>query len=190
MKGVLSGLTNIFLVNICHKLQARFPSAEFLGVFPRNSLPILPRRELKTNYWDSRSYFFICNTDTENLPGRHWVAVWVGPGPIGGSAGARVGEYFDPLGLLPLPEFSRWLTRVCGTAWSFTRFSVQHPATGHCGVWVLFYLYFKLSAGKKLLDFILFVLSRHSRGTASFHAAFLTLRYFQNRVLNPLKRKL
>lgn len=190
MSGVLTGLTNVFLVTVCRKLQFRFPGAVFLGVFPRNSLPSLPRSREKPGFWDCKSYFFIANTDTDNLPGRHWVAVWVGPGPIGSVGASRVGECFDPLGLQPLPEFSRWMSRECGSAWNFTRFSVQHPATGHCGVWVLFYLFFKLSTGKSLLDFIVFVLSRHARGAAGFRSAFLTLRNFQTQILTPLKRKM
>lgn len=179
---ILPGLTNFFLIAICRKFQARFPSACFLGVYPRNSLPVHPR----AGFRDGKCYFFIANTDPDNLPGRHWIAIWVGASPIGISG--RVGEYFDPLGLHPLPEFSRWLTLRCGTAWTFTRFSVQHPLSAHCGVWVLFYLYFKLCEGARLLNFILLVLSRHPRGVGSFRAAYHALRLFQLRVLFPLMR--
>lgn len=61
----------------------------FIGVFPRNRLPMsaIVCRQLPLT--------LIVNTDTANLPGRHWVAIYVDE--------QRRGEYFDSLSQ-PIPK--------------------------------------------------------------------------------------
>jgi len=53
---------------------------QFVGVFSINTLPT-------TLY--TKNVMFITNTDTNNLPGKHWIAVMIRDG---------IGYCFDPLG--------------------------------------------------------------------------------------------
>ena len=69
----------------------------FIGVFPRDRLP------MSAIVYHQLPITLIVNTDTSNLRGRHWVAVYVNE--------QRYGEYFDSLAQ-PIPKhISLWLSR-------------------------------------------------------------------------------
>ena len=61
----------------------------FDGVFACDRLPTKPR-------------LMVCNTDQSDMPGEHWIAIYV-------DDDGRYGEYFDPLGRAPTRIFERYM---------------------------------------------------------------------------------
>lgn len=92
--------------------------ADFVGVFPMDKLPPLSTL--------TAGQAFIVNTDTSNLPGRHWIAVYVKQYVI---------EVFDPFGATAYPHLlvnhlhmdSR-RRRV-----AYNRMAIQEPTSKLCG---------------------------------------------------------
>ncbi|MCP4460778.1 MAG: hypothetical protein GY816_22565 [Cytophagales bacterium] len=64
--------------------------SDFLGVFARDEVKNIPNRQC----------CFIANTDTSNLPGKHWIAVKI----INNTA-----YYFDPFGWIPMRSICKEL---------------------------------------------------------------------------------
>lgn len=96
----------------------------FLGVFPIDRLPILTpivRYPL----------CFIINSDSSNLPGTHWTAVYI--------SASRVGEYFDSFGYQPPTRLQRWLNVNC-RFWLFSQHFIQGPLSYTCGLYTVYYL--------------------------------------------------
>lgn len=93
----------------------------FMGVFALDQLPShLPRH---------CTFSFIVNTDTSNLPGRHWLAVSYEKGGI-----VRA---FDPFGAV-YPHFlrtrlARFAGGIPGGRVLFNRKMIQHPLAKNCG---------------------------------------------------------
>ena len=89
----------------------------FIGVFPLNRLPpslsSLPK-----------PLCFIVNTDTNNLPGKHWLAVSYSKGGI-----VRA---FDPLGVFYPDLLSNYLAKR-GRHVIFNRITYQDPSERTCG---------------------------------------------------------
>ncbi len=96
----------------------------FLNVFSRRNLP----SQIK-----SYPTSLIINTDTINLPGKHWVAIYINK--------RRRGEYFDSFGRPPSTIIASWLNRYC-LHWSSTNTNkvIQNPLSYLCGAYVLFYV--------------------------------------------------
>jgi len=65
----------------------------FYGVFACDRLPTKPR-------------LMVCNTDPSDMPGEHWIAIYV-------DDDGRYGEYFDPLGRAPTRVFERYMNEHC-----------------------------------------------------------------------------
>lgn len=129
----------------------------FLGVYPHNRLPppILPSPEQQQQQHKlSRRYTssprmctttntvvlpqppltLIVNTDTHNLPGRHWTSVYIDRN--------RRGELFDSLVTPPSAHLTRFMNRHCHQ-WSRNRLVYQHPYSSHCGVYVLLHVLYR-----------------------------------------------
>ena len=111
----------------------------FIGVYPLDMLPHLNK---------PLGWSLIVNTQTKNLPGKHWIAVrthydqaWI----------------FDPLGYPPPSELCHHLQMHC-----FMRIihvsevAVQLPNTITCGQHCIYFLYHSLPAPseKVALDFV------------------------------------
>lgn len=101
----------------------------FIGVYPRDLLP-------KTI--DHRPPFtLIVNTDTSNLGGEHWVAVFVDD--------HYHGEYFDSLAQ-PIPQhIELWLSRF-STQWKyvlrpFIDPPIQNVYTQTCGAFTFYFVH-------------------------------------------------
>ena len=95
----------------------------FLGVFPRDCLP-----KSVPNY----PCTLIINTDTKNLPGKHWVAIYI--------SSYKEGEYFDSFGHEPPQDIAIWLNRF-SLKWKKVNVSLlQNPLSVQCGHFVLFYV--------------------------------------------------
>jgi hypothetical protein len=97
----------------------------FLGVFARDRLPttLPPRRPL----------LLVCNTDPHDMPGRHWIAMYVSTG---------ISEYFDSYGEPPLPIFERFLNKF-GNRWIANEKKLQGILSSYCGHYCVFYALFK-----------------------------------------------
>jgi len=86
----------------------------FIGVFPLNKLPKAIRPTSR----------FIVNTDTDNLPGTHWIAVSYEQGGI-----ALV---FDPLGLFYPYKLANYLANHARIVF-FNYHMYQSPTEENCG---------------------------------------------------------
>ena len=96
----------------------------FHGVFPHNRLPTTT-----TTPPSSLPFTMIVNTDSHNLPGRHWTSVFI-------DKERNSGELFDPLVTPPSAHVVRFLGQHC-RQWSCNRLIYQHPLSTYCGVYVL-----------------------------------------------------
>ena len=106
----------------------RHLNKHFLGVYALNQLPRSlnkPARALACG--------LIVNTDTNNLPGRHWIACLLLP--------HGRGEVFDSFGQLPPPRVQLWMNRHCPRGWTFNSTAIQSPLSTLCGGYCLYYLF-------------------------------------------------
>ena len=95
----------------------------FIGVFPRDCLP-----KRIPHYPCS----LIINTDTKNLPGKHWVSIFI--------SSYKVGEYFDSFGHEPPQDIARWLNKFT-LNWNRVNYIfIQNPFSTTCGQFVLYFV--------------------------------------------------
>ena len=92
----------------------------FRGVFSIDTLP----------YSFSLPATFIINNQTSNLPGEHWVCVYIDH--------LQRGEYADSFAMPPPLKVSQWLTKVCNS-WTWNKLCVQHMLSTACGAHVIFF---------------------------------------------------
>lgn len=97
-------------------------SAAFQGVFPMSKLP---------HAVNAYPFFMIVNTQSHNLPGEHWITIFIGSN--------RRGEIFDSLALPLSNRLVKWMNTFCI---SFTKNSLayQHPLSARCGVYALYFV--------------------------------------------------
>lgn len=105
-------------------------STYFLGVYPIDHLPVLQ------NITRIR-FGFIVNSDTANLPGKHWIAIALFPDE-------GRGEVFDSFGQNPPNRIRAWMEKNCPRGWMYNEHFIQGPFTTLCGAYCLFYLYNRL----------------------------------------------
>lgn len=98
----------------------------FDGVYPINQLPITYKRK----------YVMIINTDPDNLPGKHWIAVIVRYN--------REAFVFDPLGFPPPLKLQHWFIRR-NIRWSCNTRQVQSSLSTLCGYYCIYFLWFATS---------------------------------------------
>ena len=84
----------------------------FDGVFSSDRLPTKPR-------------LLVCNTDPSDMPGAHWIAIYV-------DDDGHYGEYFDSLGREPARVFERYMNEHC-REWTFNRKQLQSITSRFCG---------------------------------------------------------
>ena len=94
----------------------------FQGIFPLNRLPQLNMQG---------PLFLILNTDVENLPGRHWKAIYIDEN--------NYGEVFDSLAL-PLSDRLIRFMNYHTTKWTRNTTMLQHPLSAQCGIYVLYFV--------------------------------------------------
>ena len=75
--------------------------------------------------------FLVINTDSHNLPGRHWISIYI-------DANRRC-EVFDPLASPPSNHVVRFMNRW-SRQWVTNNNMYQHPLSSACGVFVLYHL--------------------------------------------------
>ena len=93
--------------------------------------------------------FLVVNTQSHNLPGEHWIAAFIDK--------HKRGEIFDSLALPPSILLSRWMNRFT-RSWRMNMLSFQHPLSGTCGGYVIYYILHRLKVSS--LDDIARKLSR------------------------------
>lgn len=96
----------------------------FVGVFAKDRLPaqLPPRRPL----------LLICNTDTHDRSGEHWIAMYIG----------HNGEYFDSFAQDVPVTFARYMNKYCST-WKCNEQKLQSVISSFCGHYCVFYCLFK-----------------------------------------------
>ena len=112
---------------LANYLSKRLPHT-FRGVYSCNELSVSP----KALGWPNQPpHALIINTDTSNLPGQHWIAIYV-------TADNR-GEVMDSYGLLPPTTVQRWLNRHT-RQWIANNRLIQPPNSDSCGQFCADYL--------------------------------------------------
>ena len=94
----------------------------YVGVFSSNTLP----RKV-----DNYPLLLIVNSDSSNLAGKQWRAVYI--------AENLHGEVFDPLGVPINLWLERWMNTFC-IKWTRTQTFIQHPLSPSCGAFVLHFV--------------------------------------------------
>ena len=89
-------------------------------------------------------YFMVVNTQSHNLPGEHWIAVFIDKD--------KRGEVFDSLALPIAQPLIRWLNRFSRT-FTTSHLMYQHPLSSKCGAFVLFYILHRLHDAKCMRNF-------------------------------------
>ena len=102
----------------------------FGGIFSIDALPFAV-----SHY----PFFMIINTQTHNLPGEHWITIFIDKD--------RRGEVFDSLALPLTNILIRWLNRFTRT-FSMNHISYQHPLSATCGAFAVFYVLHRLKDPK------------------------------------------
>jgi len=98
----------------------------FLGVFSIDTLP---------EQIHSFPILLIINTQTSNLPGLHWKAVYISK--------ERIGEVFDSFALPVSICLTQWLNRFT-RSWHSQSLTIQHPLTATCGAFVVYYILMRI----------------------------------------------
>ena len=115
----------------------------FQGVCAIDELP---------SFINSYPFLLIVNTHTHNLPGEHWIVLLIDEG--------KCGEVFDSLAL-PISNFIiRWMNRFT-RKWKTNGTAFQHPTSGTCGAFSLFYVLKRLSFPNYTTFKTLFTLKPH-----------------------------
>ena len=156
----MSNLTTPMLMKAMKKHGHAMSRSVFLNVYSRRNLP----SQIK-----SYPTSFIINTDTRNLPGRHWVAIYINK--------QKSGEYFDSFGRPPSRDINSWLNRYC-LRWRcvLTNKILQNPFSLLCGAYTLFYVNERPLVNK------VSTLLRHFT-TDPYQNDVLVLKYFQSTFL-------
>lgn len=125
-KGGLKWLTTRDLENFIITFADSKTKAAFLGIFAIDNLPqTIPHLPV----------LFIVNTNTSNLPGQHWKAVYVST--------KRIGEVFDSLAMPVSLRLEQWMNRFT-QKWSLSKLTLQNPLSPTCGGYVLYYILTRL----------------------------------------------
>jgi hypothetical protein len=93
----------------------------FQGVYSVDTLPENPR-------------LLISNTDPSNMPGTHWIAIYV-------DSDGR-GEYFDSFGRKPTGVFEDYMNDNCKD-WIYNTRQLQSINSSYCGFYCCVYCMFK-----------------------------------------------
>jgi hypothetical protein len=100
----------------------------FRGIYSSNELMSSPRA---LGWPDQLPHAFIANTDSNNLPGKHWIAIYV--------TSDGQGEVMDSYGLLPPTPVQRWLNEYT-RRWTYNTYLIQPPESDTCGQFCADYL--------------------------------------------------
>ena len=118
----MSWLTSIELEKLILRHSDNVTKHAFLGIFSMDKLP---------RYLPHLPILFIVNTDSSNLPGEHWKAVYI--------SSDKIGEVFDSLALPIGIYLQRWMNTFA-RKWTVTKVRVQNPLSATCGAFTLYFV--------------------------------------------------
>ena len=120
-------LTGDQLVRLIRK-NANLPTqVSFLGVFAVDTLPL---------YISKLPVLLIVNSDTSNLPGQHWRAIFI--------ENTQHGEVFDSLAMPVSHLLEKWMN-INTVKWTASTTIIQHSFFQSCGAFVVHYVLHRLS---------------------------------------------
>lgn len=122
----IAWLTTLDLEDFILKCADKKTTSAFLGVYPIDCLP-------KTV--SQLPVLFIINTNTSNLPGQHWKAVYV--------SSQRIGEVFDSLAMPLSIRLEQWMNSFT-RKWTISTMTLQNPLSPTCGGYVLYFVMTRL----------------------------------------------
>ena len=108
-------------------LSRKLPG-EFRGIYSSNELMSSPRA---LGWPVQPPHALIINTDSNNLPGKHWIAIYL--------TRSGQGEVMDSYGLLPPTSVQRWLNEHT-QHWINNPYLIQPPESDSCGQFCAYYL--------------------------------------------------
>ena len=117
-------LTTLDLEQFVRNFGNTTTKAAFLGVFPIDHLP-------RTIVPEQLPILFIVNTNTSNLPGQHWKAIYISK--------EGIGEIFDSLALPISLRLEQWMNKF-SKKWTHSKITLQNPFAPTCGGYVLYYV--------------------------------------------------
>ena len=100
----------------------------FQGVFPLDQLPKSIRHH---------PCFIVINTQSHNLPGEHWLAVYISI--------EKRGEIFDSLALPVSNYLRRWMNSHALKGWISSQKVLQDWKSNSCGAFVIYYVLHRLN---------------------------------------------
>lgn len=111
----------------CNLLSNPTTACFLEGVFALNELP--------TYRIDNRPALVVCNTDSSNSPGQHWVGFFLSENNV---------EFFDSYGCPPFHKlFLDFISVNGGNALHYNTRCLQGPLSSTCGKYVTTYLLFR-----------------------------------------------
>ena len=117
-------LTTLNLDNFVRTFANPATKQAFLGVFAVDHLP-------RTIVPEQLPILLIMNTNTSNLPGQHWKAIYISK--------EGIGEIFDSLALPISLRLEQWMNNFC-KKWTLSKITLQNPLAPTCGGYVLYYV--------------------------------------------------
>jgi hypothetical protein len=114
------------LESTIHNYADENTKTAFHGVFPIDHLPKGISR---------LPCLFIINTNTGNLPGQHWKAIYIDKN--------KNGEIFDSLAMPVSLKLQHWMNYNTNK-WTVSNLTVQNPLSPTCGVYVLYFVLTRL----------------------------------------------
>lgn len=82
-------------------------------------------------------FFMIVNTQSHNLPGEHWISIFIDE--------KRRGEVFDSLALPLRKPLSPWLNQFTRTL-TRNHLAYQHPISDSCGAFAIYFVLHRLQS--------------------------------------------
>lgn len=124
----MSWLSGLELESIIRTYADEATEAAFLGIFSIDTLP----KQIK-----HLPILFIINTQTSNLQGQHWKAVYI--------SSDKYGEVFDSLAMPVSLHLQNWLNTFT-RKWSSSKRTIQYPFSASCGAFVIYFVLNRLKA--------------------------------------------
>lgn len=115
-------LTTNDLSDVIAKYANKPTRDAFLGVLSIDHLP---------SHVTGLPAIFIMNTNSNNLPGQHWKAIFIGADGNG--------EIFDSLATPISLRLQHWMNRYAKT-WITSKLVLQNPIAPTCGAYVVYYV--------------------------------------------------
>ena len=124
----MSWLTGIELESLIRTYADEDTEAAFLGIFALDTLP---------KSIQQLPVLLVVNTQTSNLPGQHWVAVYI--------SSEKRGEVFDSLATPVSIKLMQWMN-IFTLKWKQSKRLIQSPLSAYCGAFVAYFVLTRLKA--------------------------------------------